>query len=59
MAKQKKKPCNLTKKEWEFLLGVFDDHVNYENCSQATVEMLKEIHQKIFFMDYLIQQQEE
>ena len=52
------KPCNLTKEEWDFLLMVFDDYVENLDSSEDTVEMLKEIHRKVFFMDYLIQQEE-
>jgi hypothetical protein len=51
------KPCNLTKEEWDFLLMVFDDYVENLDSSEDTVETLKEIHQKVFFMDYLIQQE--
>jgi hypothetical protein len=59
MPKLKNKPCNLTKKEWEFLLMVFDDYVENLDSSESTIEMLKEIHQKLFFMDYLIKQEKE
>jgi hypothetical protein len=59
MVKLKNKPCNLTKKEWEFLLMVFDDYVENLDSSESTIEMLKEIHQKLFFMDYLIKQEKE
>ena len=59
MPKLKNKPCNLTKKEWEFLLMVFDDYVENLDSSKSTIEMLKEIHQKLFFMDYLIKQEKE
>jgi len=59
MPKLKNKPCNLTKKEWEFLLMVFDDYVENLDSSESTLEMLKEIHQKLFFMDYLIKQEKE
>jgi hypothetical protein len=52
------KPCNLTEEEWDFLLMVFDDYVENLDSSEDTVEMLREIHQKVFFMDYLIQQEE-
>jgi hypothetical protein len=58
MAKGKKKACNLTRKEWDFLFMVFEDYVENLDSSTSTVNMLKEIHQKIFFMDYLIQQEE-
>ena len=53
------KPCNLTKEEWGFLLMVFDGYVENLDSSEDTVKKLKEIHQKMFFMDYLIQQEEE
>jgi len=59
MPKLKNKPCNLTRKEWEFLLMVFDDYVENLDSSESTIEMLKEIHQKLFFMDYLIKQEKE
>ena len=52
------KPCNLTEEEWGFLLMVFDDYVENLDSSEETAEMLMEIHQKIFFMDHLIQQEE-
>ena len=52
------KPCNLTKEEWDFLLMVFDGYVENLDSSEDTVKKLKEIHQKMFFMDYLIQQEE-
>jgi hypothetical protein len=58
MAELTMKPCNLTKEEWDFLLMVFDDYVENLDSSEDTVEMLKEIHRKVFFMDYLIQQEE-
>jgi hypothetical protein len=58
MSELKAKPCNLTREEWDFLLMVFDDYVENLDSSEDTVEMLREIHQKMFFMDYLIQQQE-
>ena len=45
MVKLKNKPCNLTKKEWEFLLMVFDDYVENLDSSESTIEMLKEIRQ--------------
>jgi len=54
----KVKPCNLTKEEWDFLLMVFDGYVENLDSSKDTVKMLKKIHQKMFFMDYLIQQEE-
>jgi serine/threonine protein phosphatase PrpC len=53
----KVKPCNLTKEEWDFLLMVFDGYVENLDSSEDTVKILKEIHQKMFFMDYLIQQE--
>ena len=59
MNKLKNKPCNLTKKEWSFLLMVFDDYVENLDSSESTIATLKEIHQKLFFMDYLIKQGEE
>jgi hypothetical protein len=58
MPKLKNKPCNLTKKEWGFLLMVFDDYVENLDSSEDTINMLKEIHQKLFFMDYLVKQEE-
>jgi len=58
MAELTMKPCNLTREEWDFLLVVFQDYVDNLDSSESTVEMLKEIHQKLFFMDYLIQQGE-
>jgi hypothetical protein len=54
MPKSKLKPCNLTKKEWDFLLMVFDDYVENLDSSISTIKMLKEIHTKVFFMDALI-----
>lgn len=57
MTDLKMKPCNLTKKEWDFLLMVFDGYVENLDSSEDTVKILKEIHQKMFFMDYLIQQE--
>jgi len=59
MTDLKMKPCNLTKEEWDFLLMVFDGYVENLDSSEDTVKKLKEIHQKMFFMDYLIQQEEE
>jgi hypothetical protein len=38
---------------------VFDDYVENLDSSESTIEMLKEIHQKLFFMDYLIKQEKE
>jgi|688.fasta_scaffold1348541_2 hypothetical protein len=52
------KPCNLTREEWDFLYMVFEDYIENLDSSEDTEEMLKEIHQKIFFMDHLIQQEE-
>lgn len=52
------KPCNLTRDEWDFLFMVFDGYVENLDSSEDTLSMLKEIHQKIFFMDHLIQQEE-
>lgn len=57
MTDLKMKPCNLTKEEWNFLLMVFDGYVENLDSSEDTVKILKEIHQKMFFMDYLIQQE--
>jgi len=57
MTDLKMKPCNLTKEEWDFLLMVFDGYVENLDSSEDTVKILKEIHQKMFFMDYLIQQE--
>jgi hypothetical protein len=37
---------------------VFEDYIENLDSSEDTEEMLKEIHQKIFFMDHLIQQEE-
>lgn len=37
---------------------VFDDYVENLDSSKDTVDMLKEIHQKLFFMDYLVKQEE-
>jgi hypothetical protein len=37
---------------------VFDGYVENLDSSEDTVKKLKEIHQKMFFMDYLIQQEE-
>ena len=54
----KVKPCNLTKEEWDFLLMVFDGYVENLDSSEDTVKTLKEIYHKMFFMDYLIQQEE-
>ena len=59
MSKLKNKPCNLKKKEWEFLLMVFDDYVENLDSSESTIAMLKEIQTKLFFMDYLIKQEKE
>ena len=54
MPKSKLKPCNLTKKEMDFLLMFFDDYVENLDSSISTIKMLKEIHTKVFFMDALI-----
>lgn len=53
------KPCNLTREEWDFLNMVFDDYVENLDSSEETQEMLQEIYQKVFFMNHLIEQQEE
>lgn len=53
------KPCNLTEQEWDFLLMVFDDYVENLDSDESTIEMLREIHMKVFFMDALIKDQEE
>jgi hypothetical protein len=58
MAELTMKPCNLTRKEWDFLYMVFEDYLENLDSSEDAEEMLKEIHQKIFFMDHLIQQEE-
>jgi len=58
MAELTMKPCNLTREEWDFLYMVFEDYIENLDSSEDTEEMLKEIHQKIFFMDHLIQQEE-
>lgn len=52
------KPCNLTEKEWRFLHIVFADYIENLDSSEETTEMLREIYQKVFFMDHLIQQEE-
>ena len=54
----KLKPCNLTREECDFLYMVFDEYVENLDSSEETIEMLKEIHQKMFFMDHLIQQED-
>jgi hypothetical protein len=59
MPKLKNKPCNLTRKEWEFLLMVFNDYVENLDSSKSTIAMLEEIHTKLFFMDHLVKQEEE
>jgi hypothetical protein len=59
MAKLKNKPCNLTRKEWEFLLMVFNDYVENLDSSKSTVAMLEEIHTKLFFMDHIVKREEE
>jgi hypothetical protein len=59
MPKSKLKPCNLTRKEWNFLLMVFDDYVENLDSSISTIKMLKEIHTKVFFMDALIKDRED
>ena len=53
------KPCNLIKEEWDILNMVFDEYVENLDSSEETSEMLQEIYQKVFFMNYLIEQQEE
>ena len=58
MAELTMKPCNLTREEWDFLYMVFEDYLENLDSSEDAEEMLKEIHQKIFFMDHLIQQEE-
>jgi hypothetical protein len=37
---------------------VFDDYVENLDSSESTIATIKEIHQKLFFMDYLIKQEE-
>lgn len=59
MPKKKVKPCNLTRKEWNFLLMVFQDYVENLDSSESTIKMLDDIHMKVFFMDALIKDQEE
>ena len=54
MPKEKVESCNLTKKEWDFLLMVFDDYVENLDSSKSTIKMLKEIHMKVFFMDAVV-----
>jgi hypothetical protein len=54
----KLKPCNLTREEWDFLYMVFEDYIDNLDDSEEASNMLQEIHQKIFFMDHLIQQEE-
>ena len=53
------KPCNLIKEEWDFLNMVFDEYVENLDSSEETSEMLQEIYRKVFFMNYLIEEQEE
>lgn len=57
MPKEKLESCNLTKKEWDFLLMVFDDYVENLDSSKSTIKMLKEIHMKVFFMDAVVKQE--
>ena len=38
---------------------VFDEYVENLDSSEETSEMLQEIYRKVFFMNYLIEQQEE
>jgi hypothetical protein len=59
MSKLKNKPCNLNRKEWEFLLMVFNDYVENLDSSKSTIAMLEEIHAKLFFMDHLVKKEEE
>lgn len=58
MTKLTMKPCNLTKEEWDFLYKVFGDYLENVDSSKKADDMLREIHQKMFFMDHLIQQEE-
>ncbi len=52
------KACNLTEKEWRFLHMVFAEYIENVDSSEKTFEMIREIYQKVFFMDHLIQQEE-
>ena len=52
----KRKPCNLTKTEWNFLANVFSQHIEDCDGSLKTQKILDSIYNKVFFMDYLIKQ---
>ena len=52
----KDKSCGLTESEWDYLLNVFEEHLQNSDDPDATYEMLHEIHMKLFFMDHLIKQ---
>ena len=58
MTKLTMKPCNLTREEWDFLYKVFGEYLENVDSSEKAEDMLREIHQKMFFMDHLIQQEE-
>ena len=54
----KRKPCNLTKTEWNFLANVFSQHIEDCDGSLKTQKILDSIYNKVFFMDYIIKEKE-
>jgi len=50
------KSCGLTETEWEYLLNVFEEHLENSDDADEAYEILHEIHMKLFFMDHLIKQ---
>lgn len=53
----KKKSCNLTKAEWVLFTEIFQYFHDEHDLTNKEVGQMESIHQKIFFMDYLVREQ--
>jgi hypothetical protein len=58
MTKGKRKLCNLTKAEWTLFTEIFQYFHDEHDLSDKEVKQMQTIHEKLFFMDYLIKEQE-
>lgn len=54
----KRKPCNLTKKEWVLFTDIFQFFYDNNDLTEKEVNEMESIHEKCFFMDYIIKQEE-
>lgn len=52
----KRKPCNLTKKEWALFCEIFQFFHDNNDLTEKEVEEMESIHNKCFFMDYIIKE---